>query len=114
MLQDPAYPTVNVFPAFMGCFFILLALLSQRLSRFLGYKPWAEMFTTPRFQRSALINGRLGRICLALLGVGFLFQGGGALFLPGGVSQAMSLAALALAGVVILAMLGVTLAHWKA
>jgi len=114
MLRGASEQTIVVFPLIMGCLAILLALLGKQLSRAVGLKPLSQVFATPRFQRSAAITERLGRIALGLLGLGFLIQGLGPRFLSAGVTWFLSLVLLALCGLMVVAMVGVTLAHWNA
>jgi len=107
------YPIMILF-SLVGILFILLALLNQRLLRWIGLKPLSEVFTNPGFQRSANLTEKLARVLLALLGVAFLVQGPGNQFLPAPAVQVLSIIVLALAGLILLAMFGVVLVHWKA
>jgi hypothetical protein len=75
----------------MGSLVILLALLNKQLLRFIGLKPLSEVFTTPRFQRSAKITEKLGRLSMVVLGVGFLVQGVGTQFLSSEVTYTVSI-----------------------
>jgi hypothetical protein len=97
----------------MGGLTILLALLNRQLLRFIGLKPLSEVFTTPRFQRSAKITEKLGQLFLVVFGVGFLVQGVGPLFLPNEATLAVAIATAGLSGLIVLAMIGVVLANWK-
>ena len=114
MFQNPTDQAIRIFPLIIGSLAILLALLNKQLLRFIGLKPASEVFTTPRFQGSAMIVDKLGRLFLVIFGVGFLIQGAGPQFLSGEVTYAISLVILGLSGLIVLAMLGVVLAHWKA
>jgi hypothetical protein len=98
----------------MGSLVILLALLNKQLLRFIGLKPLSEVFTTPRFQRSAKITEKLGRLFLVVFGVGSLIQGIGPLFLPNKVTLGVAIATVGLLVLILLATFGVTLANWKA
>jgi hypothetical protein len=82
--------------------------------RFIGLKPSSEVFTSPRFQRSAKITEKLGRLFLVVFGVGFLVQGVGSLFLPNEATLTVAIATVGLSGLIVLAMFGVVLANWKA
>ncbi len=104
----------SIFPTLLGVLCILLALLNQQLLRLIGLRPLSEVFTTPRFQRSARITAKLGRLFLVILGIGFLFQGIGPSLLPGGVAYLISIAVLALSALILIAMIGVILANRKA
>ncbi len=114
MFQIPTDQTMMIFPLIIGSLAILLALLDKQLLRFMGLKPLSEVFTTPRFQSSAVIIDKLGRLFLVIFGVGFLIQGAGPRFLSGEVADAISWGVLGLSGLIVLAMIGVVLAHWKA
>ncbi len=114
MLETSNGQPIVLFPLFIGSLAILLALLNRQLLRLIGIKPLSEVFTTPRFQHSAKITEKLGRLFLLVFGLGFLFQGVGAQFLSGEVTYLVSIVILGLSGLIILAMFGVVLANWKA
>ena len=98
---------------FIGVITILLGLLNRRLLRLIGLKPMSEIFTTPNLQRSSRIIEQIGRWLLITLGVGFLAQGlGGAL--PNDISYKISFSSLGLSGLMLLAIIGITIANWKA
>ena len=106
--------TTMVFLSFIGVLFILLALLNKLFLRWIGIKPMSEVFTNPKFQRSAKITEKLGRLLFGVLGVSFLVQGVGAQFLSSRTTYVLSLAIFGLAGLILLVMFGVILANWKA
>ena len=114
MFQISSDQMIRIAPVIIGGLAILLALWNKQLLRFIGLRPVSEVFTTPRFQRSARINEKLGRLFLVIFGLGFLIQGVGTQFLSGEVTYAVSIAVLGLSGLIMLVMFGVTLAHWKA
>lgn len=114
MFQTSNDQTIVLFPLFIGSLAILFALLNRQLLRFIGLKPLSEVFTTPRFQRSAKITEKLGRLFLLVFGVGSLIQGAGTQFLSSEVTYTVSITILGLLGLIILAMFGVVLANWKA
>ena len=107
-------PLVMILLSCIGFLFIILALLNNRLLRWMGIKPLSEVFTNPNFQRSARITEKLGRLFLAVFGAGFLVQGIGAQFLSSELTYTVSLILAGAAGLIILGMLGVTLVNWKA
>jgi hypothetical protein len=107
-------PIESIFPTLLGVLCILLGLLSRQLLHWIGLRPLSEVFTTPRFQRSARTTERLGRLFLVLLGIGLLFQGIGPSLLPGGVAYLISIVVLGLSALILIAMIGVTLANRKA
>ncbi|GAB4546849.1 MAG: hypothetical protein Kow0063_41370 [Anaerolineae bacterium] len=106
-------PMIKVFPLLIGVVAIVLALLDKQLLHLSGLKPLSEAFTSPRFQKSAKITEKLGRVFLAVFGIGFLVQGVGPLLLPGEVSSVISLVVLGLSALIVLAVIGVHLAYWK-
>ena len=105
---------IMIFLSFIGFLFILLALLNQRLLRWMGFKPMSEVFTNPNFQRSAKITEKLGRLFLVVFGLGFLVQGIGTQYLSSEVTDKILIIVSGLSGLIILVMFGVTLANWKA
>jgi hypothetical protein len=105
---------IMIFLSFIGFLIILLALLNKQLLRWIGIKPMSELFTNPKFQRSAKITEKLGRLFLVVFGIGYLVQGIGTQFLSSEVTYAVSIIVLGLSGLIILAMFGVVLANWKA
>lgn len=114
MFQGSSYQTIKFFPAILGSLIILLALFNKQLLRFIRLKPLSEVFTVPRFQHSAKITETLGRWVVAMIGIGFLIQGIGPTFLSSGATYTISWIVLGLAGLILLSMLGVVLANWKA
>jgi hypothetical protein len=113
MFQISNDQTTVIFPLFLGCLAILLALLNKPLLRFIGLKPLSEVFKTPHFQRSAKITEKLGRLFLVVFGIGFLVQEVGTQFLSSEAIYIVSIIILGLSGLIILAMSGVVLANWK-
>ncbi|MDZ7362290.1 MAG: hypothetical protein ONB46_16455 [candidate division KSB1 bacterium] len=102
-------PLIKVFPLLNG----VMALLDKQLPRLLDLKPLSEVFTNPRFQKSARITGTLGRVFLAIFGIGFLVQGVGHLFFSSKVTNVVSLIASGLSVLIVLGMIGIHLAYWK-
>jgi hypothetical protein len=109
--QDQIYVIVNLIA---GCLVILSALFSRQLQRLMGTKPRSEMFTNPSLQRAEKIIELLGRLLLVVFGLGFLVQGPGSLYLPARATYTLSIIIYGLAGLILLAGLGVYLASWKA
>ena len=114
MFQTSNDQTIVIFPLFMGSLAILLALFNRQLLRLVRIKPLSEVFTTPRFQRSAKITEKLGQWFWVAFGIGFLVQGVGPRFLSSEVTYTVSITILGLSGLIILSMFGVVLANWKA
>lgn len=105
---------IMILLSFIGFLFILLALLNKQLLGWIGIKPMSEVFTNPKFQRSARITEKLGRLFLVVFGAGYLVQGVGTLFLSSEVTYTVSIIVSGIAGLIILAMIIVVLANWKA
>ena len=105
---------ITILFSFIGVLFILLALLNKQLLRWIGLKPMSEVFTNPKFQRSARTTEKLVQLFWAVFGAGFLVQGIGAQFLSSELTYTVSLILAGAAGLIILGMLGVTLVNWKA
>jgi hypothetical protein len=105
---------IIIFLSSIGFLIILLALLNKRLLRWMGIKPMSEVFTNPKFQRSAKITGALGRLFLVVFGVSFLVQGIGTRFLSSETTYIVSITVAGLSGLIILAMFIVVLANWRA
>jgi hypothetical protein len=81
--------------------------------RLLGFKPMSEIITTPNLKYSSRIIEKIGRWLVITLGVSFFVQGlGGAL--PNDIRYKTSLSLLGLSGLMLLAILGITIANWKA
>ena len=99
---------------FVGVLSLLLALLNNQLLRWMGFKPMSELFTNPNFRRSARITEKLTRLFLLIFGIGYLFQGLAAPYLSSDVFYKISYAILGLSGLIVLAIIGVNLANWKA
>ena len=81
--------------------------------RFLGFKPMSEVLTSPNLKHSSRIIEKIGRWLVITLGVSFLVLGlGGAL--PNNISYRISFSLLGLSGLMLLAIIGITIANWKA
>lgn len=96
----------------LGLLVVLLGMFNRQILRFLGIKPMSEVFTIPRLTHSSRVIEKLGRWLVIILGISFLIQGLGSL-LPNGLSSEISFALLGLAGLMIVAMIGITIATWK-
>jgi len=117
LLRQSSSTTGNhtMFPFWLiiGIVTILLGIFNRQILRLLGLKPTSEVFTTPNLKHSSRIIEQIGRWIVISLGVSFLVQGlGGAL--PDDISYKISFSLLGLSGLMILAIIGITLANWKA
>jgi hypothetical protein len=97
----------------MGSAIILLGIFNRQVLQLLGLKPISEVFTTPNLKHSSRITEQIGRWLVITLGLSFLVLGlGGAL--PNDISRKISFSLLGLSGLMLLAMIGITVANWKA
>jgi hypothetical protein len=110
----PSNHPIIIFFTFIGFIIILLAILNKQLLRWMGIKPMSEIFTNPKFQRSARITEKLVQLFLVVFGISFLVQGVGTQFLSSEATYTVSIAIIGLSGLIILAMFIVVLANWKA
>ena len=114
MPQSSADQTLAVIQLVGGAVVILGVLLQKRLLRLFGQKPWSELFTTPRFGRSAKITEKLGSLLALVFGMGWLITGAVSLFWSVSAPEVFYIAWLGLAGLIVLGMIGITLVNWKA
>jgi len=96
----------------LGLLLVLLGIFNKPMLRFLGMKPMSEVFTIPRLVHSSRVVEKLGQWVVITLGMSFFVQGLGSA-LTGDTSSKISFALLGLAGLMILAMIGITVANWK-
>jgi hypothetical protein len=107
-------PMIKIFPLFIGIFAIVLTIMSKQLLRLVGLKPMSEVLTNPRFQKSAEVTEKLGRVFLILFGISFIVEGLGPRFLPVEVSSVAPLVILGFCLLIVMAVIVVNLVHWKA
>ena len=97
----------------LGTVAILAGIFNRQMLRLLGLKPMSEVFTTHNLKYSSRTTEQIGRWLLISLGVSFLVPGlDGAL--PDNVSHTISFLLLGLSGLLLLAIVGITIANWKA
>jgi hypothetical protein len=97
----------------MGSVIILVGIFNRPISRFLGFKSMSEVLTIPNLRRSSRIVEQIGQWLVITLGASFLVLGlGGAL--PSDISHKISFSLLGLSGLMLLAILGITIVNWKA
>jgi hypothetical protein len=97
----------------LGAVTILMGIFNRQMLRLLGFKPMSEVFTTPNLKHSSRMTEQIGRWLVITLGLSFFVQGlGGAL--PNNISYKVSLALLGLSALMLFAMIGITIANWKA
>jgi hypothetical protein len=81
--------------------------------RLLGFKPMSEVVTTASLKRSSRSIEQIGRWLLITLGMSFVVLGLGEI-LPNNISHTISLSLLGLSGLMLLVIIGITIANWKA
>jgi hypothetical protein len=96
----------------LGMVTILMGIFNRQMLRLLGFKPMSEVIATPNLKRSSRIIEQIGRWLVMTLGVSFLVLGLGEV-LPNDMSHKISFALLGLSGLMILAIIGITIANWK-
>lgn len=97
----------------LGMVTMLMGIFNKQVLRYLGFKPMSEVITTRNLKHSSRMIEQLGRWLLITLGAGFLILGLGAA-LPARISGMLSFALLGLAGLMIVAIIGITIVNWKA
>jgi hypothetical protein len=110
-LSDPANIFISVSA---GALLILVGWFNQPLQRRFGIRPASELYSVPRLKRSARITEQLGRFFLILIGIFLISEGVGPRVLSIQAAGIVSMTLVGLAGLIALAMIGVTLAHWRA
>jgi hypothetical protein len=115
----PAAPPLPESPAtplsllLFGLLFILLGLFGPVLNQRLGIGDRERYFTVPHFRQTAQWTSRLGQAVMLLLGAGLFMQAVGR-WLGTETAVFLSYILLALAVLCVLAMIGLTLRHWRA
>jgi hypothetical protein len=104
----------SLIPILAGGLLILVAVFQRPVMRFLRMRPPSELYTLPRLQRSARITEFMSRIMVILFGVFAILQGAGPRLLTPDAVYALSVALIALVGLLLLGVFAVTLVHWKA
>ena len=97
----------------LGTFTILVGIFNRQMLQLLGIKPSSEVITTPNLKYSSRTVERIGRWLVIILGVSFVVLGLGGV-LPNNISHNISVSLLGLSGLMLLTMIGITIANWKA
>jgi hypothetical protein len=97
----------------MGSVIIMTGIFNRQLLQLLGLKFMSGVFTIPNLKHSSRIIEQIGRWVVITLGVGFLVLGLGGV-LPNDISHKISFSLLGLSGLMLMAMIGITVANWKA
>jgi hypothetical protein len=96
----------------LGIITIVMGIFNRKIMERLGSKPNSEVFITSGRKHSARIIDQIGRWLMVTLGASFFILGlGGAL--PAAISQKILFGLSGLAGLMLLAMIGITLSNWK-
>lgn len=96
----------------LGLLLVLFGIFNRQVLSFFGHEPMSDVFTTPSLAKSTRLIEKIGRWLLITLGMSFLVQGvNGAL--PNDLSSIISFLLLGLVGLMILAMISITVAKWK-
>ena len=96
-----------------GTVLTLVGIFDRQTLRLLGFKPTSEIFITPNLKHSSKVIEQIGRSLVIVLGVSFLVQGLGAT-LPNDVGYKISLSLFGLSGLMLLAIIAITIANWRA
>ena len=96
----------------LGMVTILMGIFNRQILRLLGLKPMSEVIATPNLKQSSRTIEQIGRWLVITLGVSFLVLGLGEA-LPNDMSNKISFSLLGLSGLMILAIIGITIANWK-
>jgi hypothetical protein len=96
-----------------GTVTILMGIFNREIMRLVGLKPMSEVIATPNLKHSSRIIEQIGRWLVITLGVSFLVLGLGEA-LPNDMSNKISFSLLGLSGLMLLAIIGITIANWKA
>jgi hypothetical protein len=97
----------------LGLITISMGMFSRQIAERLGSKPNSEIFTNSRRKHSSKIIEQIGRCLAVTLGVSFLVLGFGEA-LPVSISQMILFVLSGLAGLMLCAMIVLTVANWKA
>jgi hypothetical protein len=114
VLVLPESPVMPLPLLLFGLLAILLGLFGPALNRRLGIGDRARYFTVPHFRQTAQWTTRLGQAVLLLFGGGLLMQAVGGRVLAQETAVFLSYILLTLAVLCILAMIGLTVRHWRA
>jgi hypothetical protein len=97
----------------LGALTVLVGVFNKPLLRRLGFRPTSEVMVTPNLKHSTRSIEQIGRWLLITLGISFLVLGLGDL-LPNDIGDKISFLLLGLSALMLLAILGIALANWKA
>jgi hypothetical protein len=96
-----------------GIVTILMGIFNRQILRVLGFRSMSEVLSTPNLKHSSRVVEQIGRWLVITLGASFLVQGLGGT-LPSDVGYKLSFGLLGLSALLLLTMIGITIANWKA
>jgi hypothetical protein len=97
----------------LGAVTVLVGIFNRQTLRLLGIRPISEVMSTANLKNSTRSIEQIGRWLLITLGISFLVLGLGEA-LPDDIGYKISSLLLGLSGLMLLAMIAITLANWKA
>jgi hypothetical protein len=96
----------------LGLLMILAGIFNRQILSFLGIRSMSAVFTNPGRAQSTRLIEKIGQWLVITLGVSFLVQGlNGAL--PNNISALISFVLLGLVGLMILAIIGLSVSQWR-
>jgi hypothetical protein len=92
---------------------ILAGIFNRQVLGQLGFRPLSEFTAAPNLKHSTKSIEQIGRWLVITVGISFLILGLGKA-LPDGISSTISYLLLGLSGLMLVVMIGITIANWKA
>lgn len=97
----------------LGIVIVLVGIFNRQIMERLGFKPNSEVFIIPSRKHSSRMIEQIGRWLIVAIGMSFIVLGLGEA-LPVNISLKILFILLGLAGLMLLTMIGITVANWKA
>jgi hypothetical protein len=97
----------------LGTVIILVGIFNKQMLRRFGFRSTSEVMMAPNLKYSTRSIEQIGQWLTITLGTSFLFLGLGET-LPNDISYKISFLLLGLSGLMLLAIIGITLANWNA
>lgn len=96
----------------LGLLLLLVGIFERQVFLLLGIKPMSAVFTDPSLAQSRRLIEKIGQWLVTTLGLSFLVQGLNGI-LPDNLSSIISFVLAGLVGLMIIVIIGVTVAKWK-
>ena len=96
----------------LGLLLILAGIFHRKILSFLGIKPLSAVFANPGRAQSTRLIEKIGQWLVITLGLNFLVQGLNGV-LPDHLSTLFSFVLFGFVSLMILGIIGITIAHWK-